>query len=44
MNAPVILDRRRVLAGGGALIVSFSLADAFAQTRRLLQRQAFPAV
>ena len=29
MNAPVILDRRRVLAGGGALIVSFSL------TRRL---------
>src|ERR1700737_3442489 len=31
MNAPVILARRRVLAGGGALIVSFSLADAFAQ-------------
>ena len=31
MNGPVILDRRRVLAGGGALIVSFSLADAFAQ-------------
>src|SRR6202790_1795166 len=31
MNAPVILDRRRVLAGGGALIVSFSLTDAFAQ-------------
>jgi nicotinate dehydrogenase subunit B len=31
MNAPVILDRRRVLAGGGALIVSFSLGDAFAQ-------------
>ena len=31
MNAPVILDRRRVLAGSGALIVSFSLADAFAQ-------------
>jgi CO/xanthine dehydrogenase Mo-binding subunit len=28
----VILDRRRVLAGSGALIVSFSLADAFAQT------------
>ena len=26
MNAPVILDRRRVLAGGGALIVSFSLS------------------
>jgi nicotinate dehydrogenase subunit B len=31
MNAPVILDRRRVLAGGGALIVSFSLSDVFAQ-------------
>lgn len=31
MNAPVTLDRRRVLAGGGALIVSFSLTDALAQ-------------
>jgi CO/xanthine dehydrogenase Mo-binding subunit len=31
MNAPVILDRRRVLKGGGALIVSFALSDAFAQ-------------
>jgi nicotinate dehydrogenase subunit B len=31
MNAPIILDRRRVLAGGGALIVSFSLRGAFAQ-------------
>jgi nicotinate dehydrogenase subunit B len=31
MNAPVILDRRRVLAGGGALIVSFSMTNAFAQ-------------
>jgi CO/xanthine dehydrogenase Mo-binding subunit len=31
MNAPVILDRRRVLTGGGALIVSFSLTDSFAQ-------------
>ena len=30
MNGPV-LDRRRVLAGSGALIVSFSLGDAFAQ-------------
>jgi nicotinate dehydrogenase subunit B len=31
MNAaPVKLDRRRVLAGGGALIVSFSLGDAAA--------------
>ncbi len=31
MNGPVNLDRRQVLAGGGALIVSFSLPDAFAQ-------------
>src|SRR6478752_2073323 len=31
MNGPVILDRRRMLAGGGALIVSFSLTGAFAQ-------------
>jgi nicotinate dehydrogenase subunit B len=31
MNAPMILDRRRVLAGGGALIVSFSLTNAFAE-------------
>jgi CO/xanthine dehydrogenase Mo-binding subunit len=31
MRAPVILDRRRVLQGGGALIVSFSLSRAFAQ-------------
>src|SRR6201991_4310662 len=31
MNAPLVLDRRRVLAGGGALIVSFSLTGAFAQ-------------
>jgi nicotinate dehydrogenase subunit B len=31
MNAPVILDRRSVLAGGGALIVSFSLRGAVAQ-------------
>ncbi|MCA6115645.1 xanthine dehydrogenase family protein molybdopterin-binding subunit [Bradyrhizobium sp. WSM 1738] len=31
MNAPLILNRRRVLAGGGALIVSFSLTNAFAQ-------------
>jgi nicotinate dehydrogenase subunit B len=31
MNGPVILDRRRVLAGSGALIVSFSLSNAFAQ-------------
>jgi len=31
MNSPVILDRRRVLAGAGVLIVSFSLSNAFAQ-------------
>src|SRR5712671_5082470 len=31
MIASVILDRRRVLAGGGALIVSFSLGNALAQ-------------
>jgi nicotinate dehydrogenase subunit B len=31
MNAPLILDRRRLLTGGGALIVSFSLTSAFAQ-------------
>src|SRR5580692_1245188 len=30
MNGPVNLDRRQVIAGGGALIVSFSLSDAFA--------------
>jgi len=31
MNGPVTLDRRQVLAGGGALIVSFQLPVAFAQ-------------
>jgi nicotinate dehydrogenase subunit B len=31
MNGPVILDRRSALKGGGALIVSFSLGNAFAQ-------------
>ncbi|MEA2859129.1 MAG: nicotinate dehydrogenase subunit [Methylobacteriaceae bacterium] len=31
MRAPVVLDRRRLLAGSGALIVSFSLSNAFAQ-------------
>ena len=30
MNGPVNPDRRQVLAGGGALIVSFSLSNAFA--------------
>jgi len=31
MNGPVVIDRRRMLAGGGALIVSFSLPAALAQ-------------
>ncbi len=31
MNGPTILDRRQVLAGGGALIVSFSMSGAHAQ-------------
>src|SRR3984957_882124 len=31
MNGPVNPNRRQVLAGGGALIVSFSLSDAFAE-------------
>jgi nicotinate dehydrogenase subunit B len=31
MNRPLILDRRQMLAGTGALIVSFSLSEAFAQ-------------
>lgn len=34
MNAPVILDRRSVLAGGGALIVSFALRPAPAQEQK----------
>ncbi|MCA6126239.1 xanthine dehydrogenase family protein molybdopterin-binding subunit [Bradyrhizobium sp. WSM 1704] len=34
MNGPVILDRRSVLAGGGALIVSFSLRGAAAQEQK----------
>src|SRR6476620_11232618 len=43
MNGPVILDRRRVLAGGGALIVSFSLADAFAQDQAAPAAASAPA-
>jgi len=31
MNRPVILDRRQVIAGGGALVVSFSMSDVLAQ-------------
>lgn len=34
MTAPVVLDRRRVLAGSGALIVSFSLGHALAQEQK----------
>jgi len=37
MNGPMNMDRRRLLAGGGALIVSFSLSSALAQ------QQAAPA-
>ena len=43
MNGPVVLDRRSVLAGGGALIVSFSLRDAFAQdAQRRVHLTALP--
>jgi nicotinate dehydrogenase subunit B len=31
IKTPMIVDRRRVLAGGGALIVSFSLTNAYAE-------------
>ena len=31
MSGPIILDRRRVLKGGGALIVSFAMSEASAQ-------------
>jgi CO/xanthine dehydrogenase Mo-binding subunit len=31
MNRSILLDRRQVLAGGGALIVSFSMSDALAE-------------
>ena len=31
MNSAIVLDRRRVLAGGGALIVSFSTLPTWAQ-------------
>ncbi|WP_375414483.1 molybdopterin cofactor-binding domain-containing protein [uncultured Bradyrhizobium sp.] len=34
MKGPVILDRRRVLAGAGALVVSFPLAKAVAQEQK----------
>jgi CO/xanthine dehydrogenase Mo-binding subunit len=40
MSAPVILDRRQMLAGGGALIVSFSLTGAFAEEQGAPAAQA----
>jgi nicotinate dehydrogenase subunit B len=43
MSAPVILDRRTVLAGSGALIVSFSLAGAFAQEKPVGSGPSLPA-
>lgn len=43
MSAPVILDRRRVLAGGGALIVSFSLNGVRAQERAAAPAAAEPS-
>ena len=42
MNASVSLDRRSVLAGGGALIVSFSLATAFAQDKAAAPAPGLP--
>ncbi len=42
MNAPVTLDRRTVLAGGGALIVSFSVGNAFAEEQASLPATATP--
>ena len=31
MNGPIVIDRRRLLAGSGALVVSFSLTGVFAE-------------
>jgi CO/xanthine dehydrogenase Mo-binding subunit len=42
MSDPIILDRRRVLTGGGALIVSFSLHDAFAEDQAPTAAAAAP--
>jgi len=42
MTAPVVLDRRSVLAGTGALIVSFSLRHAVAQEQKAAQSPALP--
>ncbi len=43
MNGPVKLDRRSLLANGGALIVSFSLSSAFAQDQAAPAAAAAPA-
>jgi len=42
MNGPVKLDRRSLLANGGALIVSFSLSNAFAQDQAAPAAAAAP--
>ncbi len=42
MNAPIVLDRRRVLAGSGALIVSFSLRRGFAQEKAATPAPTLP--
>jgi nicotinate dehydrogenase subunit B len=43
MNGPVNIDRRRLLAGGGALIVSFSLSGALAQQQDAPAAAAAPS-
>ena len=43
MNGPAKLDRRSLLANGGALIVSFSLSNAFAQDQAAPAAAAAPA-
>jgi nicotinate dehydrogenase subunit B len=42
MNDPVIVDRRSVLAGGGALIISFSLPPAAAQEQKSAEGPKLP--
>ncbi|WP_407155736.1 molybdopterin cofactor-binding domain-containing protein [Bradyrhizobium sp. STM 3557] len=45
MNGPINLDRRQVLAGGGALVVSFSLSGAAsAQVQGAADAKATPAL
>ena len=43
MNGPIMLRRREVLAGGGALIVSFSLSEAFGQDQNASPSASAPA-